>query len=451
MKMTNKYYFTPREVMAASGEVKEFVDTEHISRLSNIIEHVFFDSDYYDRACISMPPRMGKSSLLTLATPFWLILNNPYLNIIIVNNTQTLADNFGIRLRQMFIDNEDLLAKFGITLSTERHARATFMFKKDGELAGSIKLMGAMGTITGQDVDVLLVDDIQKGFTDTTPTLLEKMYNYFTEILLQRLEPHSKMIILQTRWHSQDVIGRLKQEQSDKYKFIEIPALREDGSCIFPERYKPEFFYEREREMGTRMFQTLYQCTPMDMTGDFFDLDCLRFNEEPRDIIASVRAWDMAYSESDTADYTAGVLMLKSEDNTVYIQDLVHGRFGNKNKSKVLATAKKEPDTPIGIEYGVGASAKLLSHEWKSYLKGYNVREITPIKSKEDRAFGLSNAILDGEVVCNLKGKSLEAFMKELTAFPDGVHDDIVDATAHSFNLLRRKKKLDYDNYIIEI
>jgi hypothetical protein len=445
--MIDKYYLSPLEVMKAGGAVKKYVGAPHIEYLSDVLTNVVYNPDYYDRACISLPPRSGKSSLITLSFPFWLILNNPYLNIIIVNNTQTLADNFGIRLRQMFLDNKDLLENFNISLSEKRHARATFMFEVNGELAGSIKLMGAMGTITGQDVDILICDDLLKGFTDCTPTMLEKMNNYVKEILLQRLEPHSKMIMLATRWHSEDPIGVLEKEQPERYKFIKIKALNDDGTCIWPERYKPEFFNERRNEIGDRMFEALYQQSPLDETGDFFDIDCINFEPDNYDpntahVISKCRSWDFAYTDEDpskNSDYSAGAYLYLNYRNEIVLSDLKHGRFGDDLIKTVQSTAKHDGvNTPIMMETGTkGGASEFLYKEYRKYLKGYNTKQSLPIGSKVDRATPLKDLILDGLFRINIYNDNLrEDILRQFKAFPYGAHDDIIDAIAYGVQYL---------------
>ena len=252
-------FLTPYEVYLRYT-IRNAIAAEHVEKISDKLINITINDDYYNRLCVSQPPRTAKSSLITLSYPFWLILNNPNYNIVIVNNTQTLAENFGIRLRQLFIDNADMLLARDIKLSDTKHSNSFFMFETpDGKLYdGSIKLMGTGGTITGQDVDILICDDLIKGFSDVTPTQLDKLIEWFKSIILQRLEPHSKLIILGTRWASNDVIGYLKENQPDDYKFIELQALNPDESdCIWNNRYTVDFFRDRRAEIGERLFNAL--------------------------------------------------------------------------------------------------------------------------------------------------------------------------------------------------
>ena len=397
-----------------------------------------------------IPTHNSKSAMITLAYPLWLLAHNPNLNILIINAEAGLSEKFGIDLRESVLEYGEL---FGFKLSDVKHAKNYLMFEDlNGNLLnGSIRLVGSGGSITGHDADYIILDDPYKGFDDIVPSQLDKKIDWFNTIVEQRIEPHTRLIILHTKWSNNDIQGYLYRKQHDKYRWISFPAITKKGEPLWPQRYTLEELEDKRRAMGDRLFESIYQQTPLDLTSDFFDLEQLRFNEEPENIIASIWAYDLAYSEVDNADYTVGIKMLKSTDDTYYITDMIRGKYGNRNKEIVLRNARSDPDTPIGIEFGVAAAGKLLAHEWKSYLHDYIVKEIVPIRNKEDRAFPLSNTISDGKLVVNLQGKKLEDWMREIASFPEGVHDDIVDASAHAYNLLRRKRKHNLNDYIIEI
>ena len=442
-------YLTPYEVYRKLT-IKDSVPATHVKEISDVLVHVTLNDDYYNRVCVSQPPRTAKSSLITLSYPFWLILNNPDTNIVIVNNTQSLAENFGIRLRQLFIDYKELLELNNIKLSDTKHSNSFFMFETlDGKLYdGSIKLMGTGGTLTGQNVDILICDDLIKGFSDCTPTLLAKKIEWFKSIILQRLEPHSKLIILGTRWASNDIIGYLEQNQPEDYKIIKIPALTDDGNCIWNNRYTPSFFLDRKREIGDRLFEALYQQRPLDETGDFFNLDKVRFitdDELPNyKIISKVRSYDCAYSDDtkgDVNDRTASVLMLRTIDDYYIIRELRADRYGERLFNVIQSTARLDtPSIPVLIETGtVGGSSKALFDIYKDRLQGYRVEQSKPINSKVDRAYGFKEAILDGKVLICLDDYSRGQLLEEMRGFPLMKHDDIIDACSYAYNYLSSK------------
>lgn len=158
---------------------------------------------------------------------------DPDKHILIINAEASLSENFGIRLREYV---KRYGKYFNVYLSDVKHSSTHLKFEdKDGNLyQGSIRLVGADGSITGQDASYVVIDDPYKGFKDITPTLLQKKIEWFKTIVLQRLEPESKLLILHTRWHTNDLQGYLKKFP-DRYEFLELPAIQDDGTSLWPE------------------------------------------------------------------------------------------------------------------------------------------------------------------------------------------------------------------------
>ena len=427
--------------------VRDSVPAKHVWSISEYLLDTLLDDNKPDRLTVSQPPRTAKSSLITLSFPFWLILMNPEFNILIVNYSQDLANDFGLLLRQLFLDNQSLLAERDIFVSDKEFSKSKFRFENGkGEFLGSIRLVGTGGAITGRDVDICIVDDYIKGFDDCTPTQLDKLYNWFKGVLLQRLEPHSKLFILATRWHSQDIIGRLKEDEPDKYRFVEIPAINDDGTCIWNNRYSIDFFEERRKEIGDRLFESLYQQRPLDETGDYFNIDRIFYDDSydhnTAHIIGKVRSWDLAYTAEDenkSSDYTAGAYIYKNYKGEYILSDLVYGKFGEENINRIKSTAKQDtPNTPILIETGtVGGASEMLYREYKNKIRGYNIKQSLPVGSKVDRAFKLQQVMLDGKFGITIYDDKLrEEVLKQFRAFPYGAHDDIIDACSYAIEYL---------------
>ena len=429
--------------------VKNSIPAKHVYDLSEALMDTVLDDNTPDRLCVTQPPRTAKSSTITLSFPFWLILMNPELNILIVNYNDKLANRFGTRLRQLFIDNENLLSSRDIYISKAEHAKASFRFEnRKGELLGSINLVGVGGTITGTDVDICICDDLIKGFKDTSQKLLDDLYEWFREIIIPRLEPHSKLIVLGTRWHTQDIIGRLLKNHPEKYKFIHLKALNEDGSCIWPNKYTPEFFEERRNEVGDRVFEAQYQGQPLDETGDFFDLNWLIFEEKFQYtnplITGKVRSWDLAYSSDEPGkdnDYTASCKMYRLQDDTYYVTDVTMERYGDNLLNNLKRTAKQDnPNVKILIETGTkGGAAKELYNQYKKHFTGYRTQQSEPVGSKVDRANGFKQALMQGKIRFVLNDNQRELLMNQLKGFPLAKHDDLIDALAYAYNYLSQK------------
>ena len=418
-------------------DFREMVDAPHIDTLSSYLTNL--KDGLINRLCVAMPPRHSKSSMITLAFPLWLLSKNKDLNILIVNNSAGLSEKFGIQLREYI---KRIGPEFDLYLSEVKHSSTYIMFtNSDGELQkGSIRLVGASGSITGQDADYIILDDIYSGFDDITPSLLAKKIDWFKTIIEQRIEPHTKLVILHTRWHSEDLQGYLHEHYPDDYSFLEFPAINEDGEALWPERYTIAEYNKKRVAMGERQFQAIYQQKPLDLTSDFFHTDRLIFEDRFDDYpIARCRSWDIASSDDslgDQRDYTAGVRMLKTPGDQYWIFDFEHGQYGNDVKHIIQDTAKRDsPQYTILLEPGTsGGAAGLLYEEYKNALIGYNTVQSLPKGTKADRATPFSNAVYDGKVhVCINNNEQRELFLSQLKSFPNGKHDDLVDACAYGY------------------
>lgn len=428
----------------------DYVDADHIEILADKLTEVYLDK--INNLCIAMPPRHSKSSIVTLAFPLWLIFNNPDLKILIVNAEANLSESFGIRIREFIKEYGSI---FNVYLSDVKHSSTHIKFEdKEGNLyKGSIRLVGAEGSITGQDADYLILDDIYKGFADITPTLLEKKIEWFKTMILQRKEPHTKLLILHTRFHSNDLQGYLKEHSSKDYNFLEFSAIKKDGTPLWKNRFSIEFLKKQMEEMGERLFSSIYQQKPLDEQGSFFNVDKINWLDKPFNLSdvhvqGRVRSWDLAYSDSSKGiqrDFTVGVPMYKLDNHTYYITDFVYGQFGEGLKNKLIETAKSDGvGYKILIETGTSSGAsEFLYNEYAKYLKGYRTVQSKPIGSKVDRATPFKNAILDGKIYIFIRNEEIRAeLIKQLKAFPLGsTHDDIIDAIAYGYTELESKSE----------
>ena len=434
------YYFY-RDYVAC--DFRENLQAPHIKKLAERLTAL--KNGEINRLCVAMPPRHSKSSMITLAFPLWLLSKDKTLNILIVNNSAGLSEKFGIQLREYV---KQIGPEFDLYLSDVKHSSTYLMFTdSQGKLyKGSIRLVGSSGSITGQDADYIILDDVYAGFDDITPSLLQKKIDWFKTIIEQRIEPHTKLVILHTRWHSEDLQGYLKDNYPDDYEFLEFPAIDENGQPLWPQRYTIDDYRKKQEAMGERQFQAIYQQQPLDLTSDFFYMDHLIFENQFDDYaIAKCRSWDIASSDDklgDQRDYTVGVRMCKTGNGQYWIFDYERGQYGNDVLHIIKQTAKLDtPNHKILLETGTkGGASGLLFNDYKKALPGYSTIQSDPTAmTKADRATPLRHAIYDGLVHVLIKNDNRrQAFIDEFKAFPNSKHDDIVDAVAHGFNYLKQ-------------
>lgn len=435
----NDLYLFYRLIVAKS--FTDNVPAPHIKSLSRELMKMYRGD--YRRLCVAMPPRHAKSSAITLSYPLWLIFHNPNLNILIINNSSDLSMKFGLELRELFFEYGKY---FNVYLSKLKQSQTYFKFcdKDENLYKGSIRLVGAGGSITGHDADYIIVDDPYKGLAEElTPTALQKKIDWFNIIVEQRVEPHTRLVVLHTRWSSLDIQGWLKKNNPSDYKFIEYPAIDENNVPLWSERYTLEELEKKKEVMGHRMFQAIYQQEPLDDNTDFFDLNDIQWYDPGEKRLMTVRAWDIASADEteELNDFTAGVKMHLLPYGKVLITDLVYGKFGSRVKEEILNTCTRDGmSTKVVIETGVAGAGKLLYNEWSEVLKPFIVEQATPVSSKADRATPFRHAVNDGKVYIDLKNpEKLRNLKEEFNSFPAGIHDDIVDATSYAYNFLCRQ------------
>lgn len=445
-KTLNNLYLFYRAFVANGYE--DNVHAPHIEKLARKLTEITYKKDSKNRLCVSVPPQHSKSSLITIAYTVWLILQNPNLKILVINAESSLSETFGIQIR-------DLIGRLnglnGITISNVKSSSTYIMFNKNGKLAkGHIRLVGASGSITGHPEDVIIIDDPYKGSDDITPTLLEKKWMWYSTIVEQRFRPRTIGIILHTRWHSNDLIGHLQEEEPEKYDFMSFPAIDDNGNVLWPQYYDMDFYLHKQKRLGDRMFQALYQQKPLDLTSNFFYTDNIIWEDKPLNqyFLHDCRSWDMAYTEATNpnaknADYTDGVDAYKVSENHYHFEDFIHGQFGKENIRKVQSTARSDGlNKMILIETGTkGGAAKELYNLWSDdYLEDHKCKQSEPWGTKMDRAQALADAMYDKKIHFYIPDKELrKTVLSQFKAFPNGEHDDIIDCCSYALLYLKDK------------
>ena len=190
------------------------------------------------------------------------------------------------------------------------------------------------------------------------------------------------------------------------------------------------------------MFSSIYQQVPLDLTSDYFTMERIKYGNPSEDetITHTCRSWDIAGANNLRGDYTCGALLSKTNKGNILLHDIVHGKYSAKTANIIKQVAEHDgPSIPILLETGVAGAGFLLFEEWKSQLKGFMVEQSKPVTSKVDRATPLRNLVFDGCFYCLLDGGPRQIFLDEFSSFPNGDHDDIVDAVAHGVNWLKFK------------
>lgn len=413
------------------------------------------------RIIISAPPRHGKSLMTSTYLPAWLLERFPWMSVILATYGAELSVGFGRQVRDIFTDpnNAQLL-----NTKVRRDAGRVAAFKT--QFGGGMYSVGLGGPITGRGAHVLLVDDYIKEIKEAlSPAYRDYIWNWFVTTAYTRLEPNGSCIIIATRWHTDDLIGRLIADQPGRWKVITLPAIaeaqdllpdsevdiigRKVGDPLFPERYSIADLLDRKEQLGSIFFDAMYQQRPVDESAKLTDEAWIKIIDGLPDMRKgkwkSMRMWDLAATPGG-GDYTVGALChYEMESKQFVIQNISRGQLSPEGaEEEVRSCAEKDATQGImtvGIEREPGGSGKaLVDHYDRNVLPEFKVIPIPSTTKKLIRAQPLLAAAEAGKVSI-VRGPWNAAFLKEFDDF-SGIddHDDQIDTTGAAYSELSGKK-----------
>ena len=297
---------------------------------------------------------------------------------------------------------------------------------------GGLLATGVGGPFTGKGVDGLLVvdDPIKNRVEAESGTSREKVWDWFNDVAYTRREPGASVIVVMTRWHPDDLAGRLVREKG--WKYLKLPAMTERGA-LWPEHFSAERLQGIRTQVGEYTWSSLYQGEPRARGGAVFG-DPRTYTQVPTEGMRFAIGVDLAYSKKTQADWSVAVL-LGEKQGIVYVLDVRREQmqapaFGA--RLKALQEARGRPTTrwyASGPEQGVG-----------DLLKTMGVRlDVLPAHGdKFVRAQPVAAAWNAGNVLVPANAPWSEKFLDELASFTgvDDEHDDQVDALAAGFDAL---------------
>jgi predicted phage terminase large subunit-like protein len=387
-----------------------------------------------------MPPRHGKTEKITVRFPAAFLELDSSHRVIIAAYNDTLARKFSRKVRR--------IVRYRLPLSDERTA------VEDWETAsgGGLRAVGVGAGIAGHGGNLILVDDPVKNREEAeSPTYREKVYDWYTDDLYTRLEPGAAMVITMTRWHEDDLVGRiLASEDGPNWTVVSLPALAEPGdelrrpvgAALCPERYDEKALADIRVVQGERSFAALFQQQPSPAKGLIFDTEQFRFYTTPEHPIiengravpylppvfsSHLQSWDMAFKDTEGADNVAGHFWSRLGAD-VYLRDRKHGVMEfTKTLTAVLALTKAHPEATLKLVEDKANGPAVISI-LRSKIPG--LVAIEPEGSKISRAWAVTPMIEAGNVW--LPHPAIAPWVKsvllELSRFPFGKRDDDVDA-----------------------
>lgn len=397
------------------------------------------------RLMLFMPPRHGKSTLASIAFPAWHLGRHPDHEFISCSYSGSLAMNFSRKVRQLL--REPVYKNIFEKTRLNKDSQSVESWNTDE--GGGYVAAGVGGGITGKGAHVLLIDDPVKNREDAeSENNREQTWDWYTSTAYTRLSPGGGVLVILTRWHDDDLAGKLlrfAEQGADQWEVVKYPAIaeidepfRNEGDALHPERYNVDSLEQIRKAIGPRDWSALYQQNPVSDEGDYFSRDMIRYYEPDEvdyDKLRYYCAWDLAIGQRDRNDYSVGIVVGVDEYDQLFVVDLIRGKYdGFELVEKILDFYEQWRPGIVGIEKGhiemaLGPFLEKRTRERRlneAYFKDLKVGR----RDKEARARAIQGRMQQGMVYFPKDAVWSGPLVAELLRFPNGTHDDQVDALA---------------------
>ena len=408
------------------------------------------------RLIVTMPPRHGKSELVSRRLPAFILGKNPDATIIATSYTADLATRMN-RDVQRIMDDPSYKQLFPETRLSGANVRSiaqgTYLRNSDiFEVVGRrgyYKSAGVGGAITGMGCNYGIIDDPIKNRAEAESLTFRKMvYDWYISTFYTRLESNASILITMTRWHEDDLVGRLLDASkndpgADQWVVLNLPATtekpgtrdpRSPGEALWPEKYSDSELRSIKITLGTYDWESLYQQNPSSPEGMILERAWWQYyRQAPNHFDEIIQSWDCTFKDTDGTDYVVGQVWGKLGSNK-YLLDQVRDRMDlpttiraikNLSNKWPLAEAKYIEDKANGP-----AVIQML----KGQISG--LIAVEPEGGKVVRARAVSPTIEAGDVYLPDRQSWVNDFVEECAAFPNGKFDDQVDAMTQALNRL---------------
>lgn len=441
-------------------------------------DHLSYASDVFVRACergdwliVNMPSQTGKSSLLARWGPTWYLNRWPGRRVLMVSYAQAL-----IRARSREV--RDTFATHDLNTSIKKgRATQTEWETTDG---GVMIASGIGGTITGHGADLLIIDDPFANFEEaSSPAAREKVWSWWRAVGRQRISPRATVCVVQTRWHSDDLAGRLLSDEHEgdpsDWTVLRIPAIAEESDPIGRDPgeplYRPDvnlsrvdqiaFWEDMATDLGEYLWHCMGQQRPGDPEGTIFVKSWWPYyrtedgspprpgttlilavgTRVPVDKMAQYGSWDMSFKKTTSSSWVVGQVWGVHPDHPAYrfLLAQTRDRLGfSATKKGVRRQSEAWPDLrQVWVEDKANGPAVI--EELRDEVSG--ITPWTPTNSKVGRAWSVQGRVQAGQVwlpspaICPW----VRGYVDELATFPTGQFDDQVDATTQFLRATRDK------------
>ena len=391
------------------------------------------------RLIIELPPRIGKSELVSRKFPAFLLGRHPDWEVVCATYNQDLASDFGREVRSTFQDPifAELFPQAGIRTDSNSIDFVKFTDK------GSYTAVGIGGALTGRGAHALLIDDPVKNREDADSEIVrEATWKWYQTVARTRISPGGGIICCQTRWHQEDLVGKILLQAAanpdgDQWMRYSFPAIatkdekhRKTGEALHPERWPIEEYIKLRATLDPREWSALYQQNPTPAEGILFKRDWIHYAHPPKTINWYVTT-DFAIGEKNTNDFTVILPFGVDENDTVYFDMPVRARMSSMDIVEKLCDtmANKRPQQiaieNVHISKTIGPYLRKRMQERHLYTTTWGY---TASKDKVARSASLRGRMQQGKVYFHPMLKNL--IEEEMLPFPAARFDDFVHAAS---------------------
>ena len=426
-----------RELLARRKAVESLIDftqytndlyrpAEHHKTIAHKLEQV--EKGEITRLIICMPPRHGKSELASRRFPAWYLGRNPSEQIIAASYNADLANDFGREVRNI-VNSQDYKNVFDVELAQDSKAANRWHTSKKGMYVAA----GVGTAVTGRGANILLIDDPFKDRQEADSELQrQRVWDWYTSTAYTRLMQKGAIIVINTRWHDDDLTGRLLEAQlngGDKWEVLSLSAIDDDGNALWPTDYPISRLEQIKGVLPSRDWNSLYQQDPIPDEGEYFKTEWFLEYDTLPDDLEFYGASDYAVTDGD-GDYTEHGIFGIDRVGNLYLADWWFG----KSTSDVWIDAKcdliikHKPDCWFGESGVIRRSIEpFLARRMNERNAICRIEWLASVAGKESRARGFQGMASMGKIFIPKNAIWKDHVMSQLIRFPAGKHDDAVD------------------------
>jgi len=410
---------------------------------------------------IFCPPQHGKSQLVSRHLPAFILGIDPKKKIAGVSYSGDFAKRFSKDARRIITSPAyaELFPDTKVNVSRRRdqdEAATANMYEIIGHY-GCHQTVGVGGLLTGVTVDIGIIDDIIKDAIEAnSETTRQNHWDWYDTVFTTRLHNESQQLLTFTRWHEDDLAGRLLEIEGDDWEVVNLPALyednenawdldpREEGQCLWPERHSQERM-EDKRDKNPRTFSALYQQRPSPEDGLIISIEDFQYYDpaliKVKDFSEMIQTWDCSFKGLKSSDWVVGQVWGRIGAK-YYMVDQYRGKWGIKktmDKIRELTIAYPKAKLKIIEDKANGpAVIEILKDEITGLIP------YTPDTDKVARATSVSHCVESHNVYLPLESKCpwIKKFIEEWRSFPNGSHDDQVDASTQAWFRFETKRRV---------